>query len=47
VVLKNGSIFTVFYQNETAYDPTLPNEVLEKSVQGAKARGIIWRVPDR
>lgn len=45
VVLKDGSIFTVYYQNDVAYDPTLPDGALEKSVQGAQARGVIWRVP--
>jgi Neuraminidase (sialidase) len=45
VELKNGGILTVFYQVDVAYDATLPTEVLAKSVQGAKARGVIWRVP--
>jgi photosystem II stability/assembly factor-like uncharacterized protein len=44
VVLKDGRIFTVYYQTDVDYDPALPNEVLEKSVHGAKARGVIWRV---
>jgi sialidase-1 len=45
VELKDGGIFTVYYQVDVAYDAALPTEVLEKSLQGAKARGVIWRVP--
>ncbi len=45
VELKDGRIFTVYYQIDVAYDAALPTEVLEKSLEGAKARGVIWRAP--
>jgi photosystem II stability/assembly factor-like uncharacterized protein len=45
VELMDGRIFTVYYKTDVAYDPTLPTEVLAKTVRGAKARGVIWRAP--
>ena len=45
VELNDGRVLTVYYKTDAAYDPNLPTEVLARTLLGAKAQAVIWRVP--